>query len=218
MERASPITWVVDDDADVRGAVALLLRTADLEVEACASGEELLARLEPGAAGCILLDLRMPGMSGLEVQRELLRRGLTQPVVFLSGHGDIPIAVRAVQAGALDFLEKPFRNEKLLAAVARALTTDRVQREAGTRRAERQALLASLSRREAEVAQAIAEGLTTSDIAASLGLSPRTVEMHRARLRKRLGASSLAEIVRIVTGAEPDGGSSSQRVSERHGS
>ncbi len=207
MALASAVTWVVDDDADVRGAVALLLRTAGHEVEACASGEELLARLEPGSAGCILLDLRMPGMSGLEVQRDLLRRGMNQPVVFLSGHGDIPIAVRAVQAGALDFLEKPFRDEQLLAAVDRAVAADRRRREAEKVRAERQALLASMSRREAEVAQAIVEGLTTPEIAARLGLSPRTVEMHRARLKRRLGVNSLAEVVRIVTGAGTAGGS-----------
>src|SRR5512137_1642485 len=171
MPGAEPTVWVVDDDADVRGAVGMLLSSAGLSVKTCSDGEELLARLSPDAPGCVLLDLRMPRMSGLEVQRELLDRGLLQPVVFLSGHGDIPIAMRAVQAGALDFLEKPFRDEQLLEAIDRAFAVDRERRAEREARAQARARLAALTPREAAVANLIVEGLTSSEIAERLKLS-----------------------------------------------
>lgn len=190
--------WVVDDELDVREALTLLLRSADYPVVPCASGDELLDRLDEEAGGCILLDLRMPGMGGFEVQRELVRRGCRLPVVFLSGHGDIPIAVQAIRAGALDFLEKPVRDTQLFAVVDRALEVERRRRAAERSRREARELLDSLSRREAEVADLIMQGLRTADIAERLGLSPRTVEMHRTRLLRRLGARTTAEAVRIV--------------------
>ena len=190
--------FVVDDDADVLEGLAVLLATAGHHVVSCGSGAELLQRLSPESAGCILLDLRMPGMNGLEVQRELARRGLGLPVVFLSGHGDIPIAVQAVRAGAIDFLEKPVRERPLLAAVEAALQTDRERRALEAERREMRNLLASLSPRESQVADLLLAGRRTSEIAANLGLSSRTVEMHRARLLRRLGARTSAEAVRIV--------------------
>jgi RNA polymerase sigma factor (sigma-70 family) len=198
-----PAVWVVDDEPDVLDALALLLRSADYdyEVVACRGGRELLDRLDEEAAGCILLDLRMPGMGGLEVQRELTRRGCRLPVVFLSGHGDIPIAVEAIRAGALDFLEKPVRDRQLFASVERALDEDRRRQAVAAVRREARDLLDSLSPREAEVADLILDGLKTADIAERLGLSPRTVEMHRARLLRRLGARTSAEAVKILEGA-----------------
>ena len=198
MPPAEPTVWVVDDDADVRGAVGMLLSSAGVRFESCPGGEELLARLSPDAPGCVLLDLRMPRLSGLEVQRELLARGLLQPVVFLSGHGDIPIAMRAVQAGALDFLEKPFRDGQLLEAIERALAVDRQQRAEGEARAQAQARVASLTPREADVANLIVEGLTSAEIAERLSLSRHTVDMHRLRLRRRLGATTSGDVVRMV--------------------
>jgi FixJ family two-component response regulator len=195
---AEATVWVVDDDAEIRGAIALLLSSAGRRVETCPGGEELLARLSPETPGCVLLDLRMPRLSGLEVQRELLARGLLQPVVFVSGQGDIPIAMRAVQAGALDFLEKPFREAQLLAAIERALDVDRKRRAERDERARAHARLETLTPREADVAHLIAEGLTSEQIAARLKLSRRTVDMHRLRLRKRLGVTTSGEIVRLV--------------------
>ncbi|HSM50961.1 MAG TPA: response regulator [Thermoanaerobaculia bacterium] len=190
--------FVVDDDADVLEGLAVLLATAGHHVVTCGSGAQLLARLAGETAGCILLDLRMPGMNGLEVQRELARRGLGQPVVFLSGHGDIPVAVQAVRAGAIDFLEKPVRERPLLAAVEKALDADRERRARERDRREMRDLLASLSPRETQVADLLQAGRRTPEIAATLGLSRRTVEMHRARLLRRLGARTSAEAVRIV--------------------
>ncbi len=195
------VVFVVDDDADVRDGLSMLLRSSGYAVVPCASGGELLERLGPASAACILLDLRMPGMSGLEVQRELCQRGLPQPVVFLSGHGDIPVAVQTVLAGALDFLEKPVRERQLLAAVAQALAVGEERRERERARQATRALLAALSPREAEVADLLLAGLRTPAIATRLGLSRHTVEMHRARLLKRLGAKTSAEAARILQGA-----------------
>ncbi len=193
MTTGSPRVWVVDDEPDVLDALTLLLGSADHTVVPCRSGAELLGSLDEDATGCILLDLRMPAMGGLEVQRELARRGCHLPVVFLSGHGDIPIAVQAIRAGALDFLEKPVRDTHLFAAVERALERDRERRAGAGRIAAARELLESVSPREAEVAQLLLAGLRTAEMAERLRLSPRTVEMHRSRLLKRLGARTSAE-------------------------
>ncbi len=193
--------WIVDDEHDVLEALTLLVRSADYTVVACRSGEELLDRLDEEPTGCILLDLRMPGMGGFEVQRELARRGCRLPVVFLSGHGDIPIAVHAIRGGALDFLEKPVRDTDLFAAIDRALDEDRRRQEETAARCDARELLDSLSPREKDVADLLMEGLRTAEIADRLGLSPRTVEMHRARLLRRLGARTSAEAVRIIDAA-----------------
>jgi RNA polymerase sigma factor (sigma-70 family) len=199
-DRAARI-WIVDDEPDVLDGLALLLRSADYTVVPCGSGAELLDRLDEDGAGCILLDLRMPGMTGFEVQRELANRGCRFPVVFLSGHGDIPIAVHAIRAGAVDFLEKPVRDAKLMEVVERALEEDRRRQVAETARREARELLDSLSPREAAVADLLLGGLRTQQIAERLEISPRTVEMHRARLMKRLGARTSAEAAGIVAEA-----------------
>jgi FixJ family two-component response regulator len=201
MTADSPRIWLVDDEPDVLDALSLLIRSAEYTVVPCRSGGELLERLDDEGTGCILLDLRMPGMGGFEVQRELARRGCRLPLVFLSGHGDIPIAVQAIQAGALDFLEKPVRDLKLFEVLERALEEDRRRQAAERARQEARRLLDSLSPREAEVADLMLEGLRTADMAARLGLSPRTVEMHRARLLRRLGARTSVEAVRIIGAA-----------------
>ena len=198
MPKRRGTVFVVDDDVDVVDALAMLLRSSGHSVVTCLSGSELLERIVPEAPGCVLLDLRMPDMGGLEVQRRLSARELRQPVVFLSGHGDIPVALRAVRAGALDFLEKPVRDRQLLAAVEGALAVDRERRAERAEIAATRALLESLSPREAEVADRVLAGLRTQEIAADLKLSRRTVEMHRARLLKRIGAKTSAEAARIV--------------------
>jgi len=198
MMTEQPHVWIVDDESDVLEGLTLLLQSADYSVVPCRGGRDLLDRLDEKSTGCIVLDLRMPDMGGLEVQRELGRRGCRIPVVFLSGHGDIPIAVEAIRAGAMDFLEKPVRDTQLFASVERALDEDRRRRSGATGRNNARDLLDSLSPREAEVAELIIEGLKTAEIAERLDLSPRTVEMHRARLLRRLGARTSAEAVRII--------------------
>jgi RNA polymerase sigma factor (sigma-70 family) len=196
--KESPRIWVVDDEPDVLDALTMLLRSADYTVVPCRSGEELLEQIDEDGTGCILLDLRMPGMGGFEVQRELARRGIRLPVVFLSGHGDIPIAVQAIRAGALDFLEKPVRDTHLFAAIKQAQDEDRRRQAAEAAQRNARDLLDSLSQRESEVADLIQAGLRTAAIAERLGLSSRTVEMHRARLLKRLGARTSAEAAKII--------------------
>lgn len=198
MTKESPRIWVVDDEPDVLDALTMLLRSADHTVVPCRSGEELLEQIDEDGTGCILLDLRMPGMGGFEVQRELARRGIRLPVVFLSGHGDIPIAVQAIRAGALDFLEKPVRDTHLFAAIKQAQDEDRRRQAAEAAQRNARDLLDSLSQRESEVADLIQAGLRTAAIAERLGLSSRTVEMHRARLLKRLGARTSAEAAKII--------------------
>jgi FixJ family two-component response regulator len=190
--------WIVDDDADVLQAIDMQLRTVGLTTIPCRSGPELLQVLDPERPGCILLDLRMPQMNGIEVQRELARRGDPHPIVFLTGHGDVPMAVQALKAGAVDFLEKPARLARLLEALERALDLDREARQARGRERRLRELRDSLSRRESEVASLLLEGLRTAEIAERLQLSRRTAEMHRARLFKRIGARTTADAARLL--------------------
>jgi two-component system response regulator FixJ len=191
---------VIDDDEAVRRAVAMLLRSAGIPVETHPSGLAFLAALPALAEegiGCVLTDVRMPGLDGLELLRRLGERGFRRPVVVMTAHGDVPTAVRAMKAGAVDFVEKPFDDQVLLAAIGAAL--DARQAPGATEAAAR---VAALSPREREVLHLLAAGRPNKHIARELGLSPRTVEVHRARLMARLGAGSLAEAVRIAVQAE----------------
>jgi len=190
--------WIVDDDADVLQALDLQLSTAGFTTIPCRSGTELLAGLDAERPGCILLDLRMPGMNGIDVQRELGRRGDPHPIVFLTGHGDVPMAVMALKAGALDFLEKPVHRERLLAALEGALARDRELREERARTGHLRELARSLTPRESEVGALLLEGLRTAEIAERLQLSRRTAEMHRARLFKRIGARTTGDAAGIL--------------------
>lgn len=194
--------FLVDDDEDVRDAVSMLIGTAGHAVEVFAGPDELLERITPDDHGCMVLDVRLPGMNGLELQRELYQRGIRMPVLFITGHGDIPMAVRAVNAGAMDFLEKPFDDEVLLARVESALEEDREQREISTRRASIEERLATLTPREREVMEEILRGKLNKVIAADLDLSTRTVEVHRARILEKLQARNGSEMVRLVLSTE----------------
>ncbi|WP_019569654.1 MULTISPECIES: response regulator transcription factor [unclassified Thioalkalivibrio] len=198
--------YVVDDDRDVRDSLHLLLRTAGLPVVTCASAQELLDRIGPAHPGCLVLDVRLPGMNGLELQAALGVREVRMPILFISGHADIPMAVRAVNAGAFDFLEKPFDEEVLLDRIHGALEHDRAQRreEQGRRAIER--LLERLTPREREVMEQMLLGRLNKVIAAELGLSVRTVEIHRARVLEKLEVHNATEMVRQVlsTGAYRD--------------
>jgi two-component system response regulator FixJ len=195
--------FVVDDDAAMRDALVQLLETAGLQVEAHADGPAFLAAYEANRTGCLLLDMAMPGMTGLEVQAALNARGLTIPIIFLTGHGDIPMAVRAVQAGAVDFLEKPIQGAALLERVQRALALDLEWRQTQGRTQGIQQRYARLSSRERECMALIASGLTSKEIARELGISPRTVEVHRTHVMHKMGAANLADLLNMAACCKP---------------
>jgi two-component system response regulator FixJ len=190
--------FVVDDDDAVRNSLRLLLKSAGLTTAVAASAEEFLSNYDTAHPGCLVLDVRMPGMSGLELQHELNVRGATIPVIFITGHGDIPMAVEAMQHGAFDFLQKPFRDQDLLDRVQRALTRDTEYR-ARLRQTDRiRERLASLSPREREVLDLVTQGKANKMVAGELGVSQRTVEIHRAHVMQKMEAGSLAELVRMM--------------------
>lgn len=193
----SETVFVVDDDPFVRQQLTRLLEKAGWHVRAFASGAELLAVLTPGQAGCLLLDVSMPGMSGLELQAELHARGIQTPVVFLTGHGTIPMAVDALRAGAVTFLEKPVVSQALVEAVTLALNHDRERRRAAEASAVRAQQLGALTQREREVMEQVVKGLSNKEIARILGISFRTVEYHRAHIMEKLSADSVADLVRL---------------------
>ena len=192
------VVFVVDDDPDVRDALGLLLRVRGYDTALYACAEDFLAILTPTTSGCLVVDIRMPGMSGLELQQELLRRGSQLPVVVLTGHGDVDSARCALRAHAVDFLTKPFKEADLLCAIEQGFGIER-ERLAQTRAvAAGQALIATLTVREREVAALLATGAQNLAIARELNISPRTVEIHKARCMEKLGARSLADLVRIA--------------------
>jgi FixJ family two-component response regulator len=195
--------FVVDDDDAMRDALVQLLETAGLQVEAHAGGPAFLAAYEADRPGCLLLDMAMRGMSGLEVLAALNARGLTIPTIFLTGHGDIPMAVRAVQAGAVDFLEKPIQGAALLERVQRALALDLEWRQTQGRTQSIQQRYARLSSRERECMALIASGLTSKEIARELGISPRTVEVHRTHVMHKMGAANLADLLNMAACCKP---------------
>jgi len=194
--------FLVDDDRDVREAVSFLLTAEGLAVQAFESPLEILERITPDQVGCLLLDVRLPGMSGLELQEVLRERNIWLPVVFMSGHGDIPMAVRAISAGALDFIEKPFDDKLLLQKINHALAINRVAREQHADRLHTERRLAALTPREREVMEGIVAGKLNKVIAHELGVSVRTVEVHRARVLEKLGARNSSDMIRLVLSAE----------------
>jgi FixJ family two-component response regulator len=198
MKTPATCVFIVDDDEAVRSSVRFLIRSVGLNAQVYASAHEFLAAYDPRHPGCLLLDVRMPGMSGLELQQELNRRGATIPVVFITGHGDVAMAVEAMQQGAFDFLQKPFRDQDLLDRVQRALARDAESRSRLAERAEILARLGTLTPRETEVLQLITRGMANKVVGAELGVSQRTVEIHRAHVMEKMNASSLAELVRMV--------------------
>jgi len=195
--------FVVDDDAAVRAALARLLETAGMRVETYADGPALLAACEQQPPGCVVLDMAMPGMNGHEVQAALNELGLGISIVFLTGHGDVPMAVEAVQAGAVDFLEKPVQGVVLLERVHRALAVGEERREAQAYAQAVQQCHGRLSSREREVMALVVSGLSSKEIARQLGLSPRTVEAHRSHVMDKMGATSLAELVNLAAYCKP---------------
>jgi two-component system, LuxR family, response regulator FixJ len=198
MKELPQTVFVVDDDEAVRDSLKLLLKSAGIVAVTSASAQELLASYDPAQPGCLVLDVRMPGMSGLEMQHELNLRGAMIPVIFITGHGDIPMAVEAMQQGAFDFLQKPFRDSDLLDRVQRALARDQEQRERLRQTDKIRERLASLSPREREVLDLVTRGKANKMVAGDLGVSQRTVEIHRAHVMQKMEAGSLAELVRMM--------------------
>ncbi|PWB74216.1 MAG: DNA-binding response regulator [Holophagae bacterium] len=193
-----PLIHVVDDDESLRTALLRLLGAAGYEARGYASTGEFLLDPPPDRPGCVLLDLRLPGPSGLDLQQALARRGLPLPVVFLTGHADVASSVRAMKAGAVDFLTKPVEREVLFEAVERALERDARQREARGEAAVLRERFASLTPREREVFEGITAGKLNKQIAGELGMAERTVKLHRAQLMSKLGATSAAELGRLA--------------------
>lgn len=196
------VVHLVDDDGAIRRSAGFMLKTSGYQVRSYESGVELLKDHRDLIEGCILLDIRMPGMDGLEVQQALRDKGVTLPVIIMTGHGDVGLAVRAMKSGAIDFIEKPFEKATLLGAIEQGLNRLRdaetgraLARDAGVR-------LQGLTQREREVLDGLAKGLPNKTIAYDLGISPRTVEIHRANLMTKLGVRSLSEALRIAFAAE----------------
>ena len=201
MKSPSATVHIVDDDDAVRSALRLLIRSVGLQAQAHASAQEFLGSYDTRTHGCLVLDVRMPDMSGLQLQQELNRRGATIPVVFITGHGDVQMAVAAMQQGAFDFLQKPFRDQELLERVQRALARDAQSRAGMAAHAQIRARLETLTPRETEVMQLVTRGMANKVIGAELGVSQRTVEIHRAHVMEKMRANSLAELVRMVLDA-----------------
>ena len=194
----SPTVFVVDDYAPVRSAVSRLLRAAGFAVAAFASPEEFLAQYDPHTPGCLVLDLDMPAVNGLELQRILARKGSVLPIIFLTGHGDIPKSVQAMKRGAIDFLTKPVNDENLLAAARAAIEKDRALRREQTKLSEIRARLATLTPREREVLEHVVTGKLNKQIAGDLGTVEQTVKVHRARVMQKMRVQSVAELVRLT--------------------
>ena len=202
MKERSPTVFIVDDDEAVRSSLRLLIKSVGLIPTALGSAREFLEKYEPAQPGCLVLDVRMPEMSGLELQEQLNRQGAVIPVIFITGHGDVPMAVEAMQAGAFDFLQKPFRDQDLIDRIQRALEKDRANRAVLGERSLIRERLESLTPREREVLEMVSSGKPNKIMAADLGVSQRTVEIHRARVMEKMGASSLAQLVRMVMDLE----------------
>jgi two-component system, LuxR family, response regulator FixJ len=193
-----PSIFVVDDDSAVRDSLKLLLRSVGQAVETYGSGQEFLDGYNDDRAGCLVLDIRMPGMSGLELQQKLNERHSILPIIFITGHGDVPMAVEAMQAGAVDFIQKPFRDQDLIDRINQALEKDNNNRAALGERNDIRRRLETLTPREREVLDLVVHGKANKVIAGDLKLSQRTVEIHRARVMEKMQASSLAHLVRMV--------------------
>jgi len=197
MGNSDPTVFVVDDDEPVRDAIGMLLETVDIPYESFPSAQAFLSGYDNSRTGCLVLDIRMPGMSGLELQEHLIRHSSPIPIVFITGHGDIPMAVEAMKRGAVDFIRKPFRDQELLDRIQEALSQDQDQRAARQNLEDIRARVTSLTPRELEVFQRVAEGQANKVVAIELGISERTVEIHRSQVMQKTRARTLADLVRM---------------------
>jgi len=196
-QRNGQTVYVVDDDPSIRFAMQALMDSVNLPHQIFGTADEFLDSVKNESPGCLVLDIRMPGLGGLELQDELIKRGNTLPVIFITGHGDVPMAVEAMQKGAVDFNQKPFRDQDLLDRIRDALKTDQERREQQHQHEEVAERLARLTNREREVFDLVVTGKPNKVIAYELGVSQRTVEIHRARVMEKMQAKSLADLVRM---------------------
>lgn len=194
--------FIVDDDKEVRESIALLMQSVGLPSESFASARDYLDQFDSSRPGCLVLDVRMPKMSGLELQQQLLQQAIHPPIIIITGHGDIQMAVRAVQAGAADFIEKPFRDQLLLDAIHRAITRDAEQRGVASRRSEIEQRLQRLTPREREVLDRVMQGARNKVIAFDLNISQSTVEAHRSKVMEKMQAKTLSDLMRMVLSLE----------------
>jgi FixJ family two-component response regulator len=195
--KSNSVVIIVDDDEGIRVSLDSLFRSIGLETRLFGSPAELLGGELPDGPGCIVLDVRLPGVSGLDLQGQLMRQGIEFPIIFMTGHGDIPMSVRAMKAGAVDFLSKPFRDQDLLDAVATAIQRDQKRREQEKELAELKAHFETLTPREREIMALVASGLMSKQIAAQIDLSEITVKVHRSHIMKKMGARTVADLVRM---------------------
>ena len=198
MKDADAIVFVVDDDPSIREAVKSLISLAGLRVETFGTAQEFLRNERPDLPGCVVLDVELPGLSGLDLQRELAAHGIKLPIIFITGYGDIPMSVRAMKAGALEFLTKPFRDQDLLNAIQQALERDRAARQHSLETAELRERFDALTSREREVMSLVVAGWLNKQIGFELKISEVTVKIHRGRVMNKMGAQSVAELVRMT--------------------
>ncbi|MBV9878142.1 MAG: response regulator transcription factor [Verrucomicrobia bacterium] len=198
MKPGDPVVFVVDDDSSVREALADLITSVGLSVETLKSARDFLEHQRPDAPACLVLDVRLPGLSGLDLQRELIRMGMPIPIIFITGHGDIPMSVRAIKAGAVEFLPKPFRDQDLLDAIQHAIEIDRAALQERTMVTELRHRYNSLTKREREVMKLMVTGMLTKQIAAQFKNSEATVKMHRGQVMHKMKAQSVVHLARIA--------------------
>jgi FixJ family two-component response regulator len=198
MSEIEPIVYIVDDDLSVRRSTERLIRSAGFKVLTFTSAREFLASPRPEGPACLVLDVRMPGLSGMELQRELTQSGIHIPIIFITGHGDIPMSVRAMKAGAVEFLTKPFRSRSLLEAVRAAIETDQSAHKARSETGELRQRYAQLTSREREVMALVVAGQLNKQVASELSTTERTIKFHRAHIMQKMGVESLADLVRMA--------------------
>ena len=198
MTEYKPTVFLVDDDEAVRDSLGLLMKSVDLTSRSFASAGDFLAEYDPDSPGCLILDIRMPGMSGMELQQKLIDMRAKLPIIFITGHGDIPMAVEAMQRGAVDFIPKPFRDGELLDRINKALENDRKNRDSLVEREVIEERIEKLTPREKQVLELVVQGKANKVIAGDLEVSQRTVEIHRARVMEKMQVRSVAQLVRMV--------------------